>query len=397
MTTSSDQPDGRFFAPREDAESAGESDADSVGTNAMRALMVGLLLGDAQDAMYGLESEFRRVGVPEGIPPLQGWEDRLDAASRSDAYLRQYDIAEPGTARPSDGRPFASQRVALWQAVQEAPSDPAFAVAWLRAVMAAGPETPDGTAAAAALSHWRRPKGMTLEQAPQFMVSARDLLRDASEGNDPTAREIALAARGSGVGVARQSNAEDSEVKRWRVPRSAGDLSTMVHGTWAWRGQWWYPGGDFHAFVHQGVRPNLYSGGAPFSWSGAYLRRSRQVAAERLARWVEDVADNRTDTVFAHSYGGGITLMSTPLGACYETAVLLSTPVHQNYDVEWRNIARPLSLRLGFDLVLAAARARQRFGANVDELVLDLQPWRHGATHDPALWDDEGIAGMLGL
>lgn len=262
--------------------------------------------------------------------------------------------------------------------------------------MASGPDTVDGVAAASALSHWRRPsKGA---RVPSFLNDARAMLRTASEGSDSVGREIALAARGTGIGRRREGAGEDRLPNAWRkLDESSDGLSMMVHGTWAWRGNWWYPDGDFHTYAKEEVRDNVYDGGAPFSWSGAYLSRSRRLAAVRLARWVQDLAAGQVDTVFAHSYGGAIALESTTNGARYETAVLLSVPVHRNYDIEWRHIGRPLSVRLSFDLVLAAARARQRFPANVDELVLPLHPWQHGATHKPGLWSDHDVASKLSL
>lgn len=397
MTEFSAEGAGALFQPRSDAASAGEVDADAVGTNAMRALILGMLLTDAQTALFGLDDELARVGVSRQTPAVLGWDARLEAADASDSILSRYDADNPERTSQSDGaeRPFLEQRTDLWEGLQNS-SDPADAIAWLRLVMASGPETVDGVAAASALSHWRRPsKGA---RVPAFLNEAREMLRTASEDPNSVAGEIALAARGTGIGRRREAADEERLPNAWKmVDESTDGLSIMVHGTWAWRGSWWYPNGDFHTYAKGGIRPNVYSGGAPFSWSGAYLRKSRRVAATRLARWVHDVSGGQVDTVFAHSYGGAIALESTTSGARYRTAVLLSVPVHRNYDIEWRHIERPVSVRLSFDLVLAAARARQRFPANVDELVLPLYPWRHGATHEPELWTEHDIANKLSL
>jgi hypothetical protein len=386
-----------FFQPRSDAASAGEVDGDAVGTNAMRALMLGMLLTDAQTALFGLDSELDRVGVGRQTPAVLGWEARLAAADASNAVLSELDAENPERAVQDDrsGRPFLAQRSDLWARVQDS-SDPADAIAWLRLVMASGPATVDGVAAASALSHWRRPsKGA---RVPPFLNDAREILRTASEDANSVEGEIAVAARGSGIGRRRDAANEIRLPNAWKVVHESPDgLSMMVHGTWAWRGDWWYPNGDFHSYAKHAIRPNVYSGGAPYSWSGAYLSKSRRVAARRLARWVQDMSAGHVDTVFAHSYGGAIALESTTSGASYETAVLLSVPVHRNYDIEWRRIGRPVSVRVDFDLVLAAARARQRFPANVDELVLPLHPWRHGATHQPQVWSDHDIANKLSL
>jgi hypothetical protein len=254
--------------------------------------------------------------------------------------------------------------------------------------------TVEGVAAAAALSHWRRPSKN--DSIPEPLELARRILKRAKEADQPVAREIALAATGAGIGKGLVGRDEENFANAWKTDPHEG-LSTMVHGTFAWSGDWWFPGGDFHRYVQDGLRPNVYAGGAPFSWSGAYNGKNRSLAAQRLARWVTDVGSGQLDCIFAHSYGGGITLMSSAQGAKYGTAVLMSTPVHRNYDIEWRNIGRTVSVRLRFDLVLAAARARQRFGANVDEYIVPLFPWQHGITHTPAFWDEHDVAGHLGL
>jgi hypothetical protein len=39
----------------------------------------------------------------------------------------------------------------------------------------------------------------------------------------------------------------------------AGDTTLLIHGTWAQNSPWWQPGGDFHTYILQSVRPDLYS------------------------------------------------------------------------------------------------------------------------------------------
>lgn len=382
------------FQPRADADAAGSDDLDAVGTNAIRALLLGLMLSDAQEALFGLEGQLEVVGLERGVPAVSGWDHRLETAARADSLLRNLDVPlSLGPRGESPSRDYSSERTYLWVNARNSPTDPAASIAWLRTVMYSAPHRVDGVAAAAALSHWRRPKGAT--EVPGFLRDAREVLNRAARGDDAAAREVALAARRTGLARPGSAAEEDSEATRWKA--TPAQCSVTIHGTWAWRGDWWYPGGDFHSFVAKSVRPNLYAGGAPFSWSGGYFTKSRKKAAQRLARWSADIAGSQLDTAFAHSYGGGIALMSTTSGASYDRLILLSVPVHNDYDIEWRKIGKAQSVRLSFDLVLAAARARQRFGANVDELVLPLYPWSHGATHDPALWTKESIQQSLGL
>src|SRR5690606_1630692 len=62
--------------------------------------------------------------------------------------------------------------------------------------------------------------------------------------------------------------------------------STMVHGTRGYRGDWWEPQrGDFHDWIHQRHRPDLYAGSRPYSWGGALSRNQRADAARRLKIW----------------------------------------------------------------------------------------------------------------
>jgi hypothetical protein len=65
--------------------------------------------------------------------------------------------------------------------------------------------------------------------------------------------------------------------------------------------------------------------------------------------------------------------------------VLLSTPV-DSVPIEWRNIGRAQSLRIHLDLVLLAARRRQRFTENVEEFYLPQWFWSHSDSHEPTIW-----------
>jgi pimeloyl-ACP methyl ester carboxylesterase len=144
------------------------------------------------------------------------------------------------------------------------------------------------------------------------------------------------------------------------------------------------------------VRQDLYADGAAFSWSGAYKTKHRELAAERFALWGADVARGRLRTVFAHSYGGLVALNATAYGLRVDEVVLLSTPV-ENVPIEWRNVGRAVSLRIHMDLVLLAARRRQKFTENVDEHYLPGWFWSHADSHDPEVWTAHGCATSLGL
>ena len=107
----------------------------------------------------------------------------------------------------------------------------------------------------------------------------------AMRSEDPITRQLAMAALarvGSG-----DDDAEGGGAGRAPIP-GAVSLSTIIHGTWGWKGDWWRPSASFHDYVRQEVRANIYSRGAPFSWSGAYSDPQRRVAAEDFRRWAED-------------------------------------------------------------------------------------------------------------
>jgi len=154
--------------------------------------------------------------------------------------------------------------------------------------------------------------------------------------------------------------------------------------------------GDFHTYIRNEVRQDLFSGYHAFQWSGRYRKRDRDVAAERLAGWVRDVVGHGLNAVFAHSYGGIIALNATTRGLLVNDLVLLSVPA-ENVPVEWRNIRRAVSLRIHMDLVLLAARRRQYFTENVEENYLPYWFWRHSSSHDPEIWQSEKCSEMLGL
>jgi len=183
------------------------------------------------------------------------------------------------------------------------------------------------------------------------------------------------------------------------TPPGALVVSTMIHGTWGWKGDWWRPRSDFHEFVLRNLRPNLYSRGAKFSWSGAYSDAQRDLAARDFADWARDVAPNGIQTVFAHSYGGEVAARAIVAGARVHELVLLSTPVTSHVNACARSNLRVVDIRLRMDPVLALARARQRIPAQPNLMTVLLNRWRldHGATHDETVWRDEDIATRVAI
>lgn len=304
---------------------------------------------------------------PPGATGWNGWPfrflDRRIDSLRFGGPLTDFSAppdedGDPSTTLPWDG--------AAWER---------YSTYWLRAVM----RDTDPTSLLAAL---------------RFLAQVR--VDVAQRSADPIVRELAFASylnRPDYGAAPPPHQARDQSVTTDRI-------STMVHGTWGWKGSWWYPRGDFHSYVVEGARPALYADGQEFSWSGAYSDRQRATGGDRFRRWV-DAAGGAAGlgTVFAHSYGGEIVARAVNDGAMVDEVVLLSAPVHSHHRQMLGQVRRVIDVRLDFDIVLAAARAAQRLPAapNVVEHVVNKRFWSHGATHNPTVWINEGIASAVGL
>lgn len=378
---------GAFDAPTPSPESASVlgGDTSSVMTTAARALVLGNALA-TPEALDGVTDDLPELGL-ERLPSVWGgWKNRIAFVDRSDAILRDAGVLdsvqerERARYRASGGTPARTAREPLWRQVTET-GDPATTIAWLRSVMT-DDEPVAAAAAASALSNWRRNPQF---EVPESLEAARDLV-DVMQADQSLAGEIA---RASARQPARPVGAA-------RPDRSPEPVSAMVHGTFAYAGNWWYPGGDFHQFVREGLCSHLYNGGASYSWNGAYTAHSRAVAAQRLADWMNETSPEGLCCVFAHSYGGTIALHSTAYGARFKNVILLSAPV-ETVPVEWRNIDRAISIRIHWDLVLLAARRKQLFRENVEEFHVPRWFVNHADSHEPNVWTTFGLAALAAL
>lgn len=218
-------------------------------------------------------------------------------------------------------------------------------------------------------------------------------LRRAMRSADPVTVSLAMAAfQPSGAGDV--PGAGPPPPGRQTAP---GPLvvSTMIHGTWGWKGDWWRPRSAFHDFILRNHRPNLYSRGAKYSWSGALSETQRIQAASDFNDWSYDVAPHGLQSVFAHSYGGEVAARAVLCGARVSELVLLSTPVTAWVELAIPWTPRVVDVRLRFDPVLGLAQTRQRLlnpGPNTTVVVLGKWRYGHGATHDESVWHDEDIA-----
>lgn len=231
--------------------------------------------------------------------------------------------------------------------------------------------------------------------AMRFLAQVR--VDIAQRSADPIVRELALA---SYMNQPDDNASPPPEPPTTEPAAGSTYVSTVVHGTWGWKGRWWYPGGDFHRYIASCVRPGLYAGGQEFSWSGAYSNRQRATGGARFARWVDAVGGGAgLGTVFGHSYGSEIIARAVNAGSRIDEVVFLSAPVHSHHRQMLGTVRRVVDVRLNFDIVLTAARASQRLPAagNVVEYVVNQYFWSHSATHNPGLWRTEGIAAAVGL
>lgn len=362
-------------------DTVGADGARAALTDSARCLTLGASLSNRLEALAGIEADIVRLGI-ESYPTTTSWEERTTALAASDELLADVGLSETvlrGTSRAQqriDADALRNAQEALWgQFRLEESANRAYA--WLRS-MAMSSEPVVAISADVAMSHWTARKG---QEVPSALQTAKNRARRATTSPDLLGRSIAESAKRPSP----HKDDDDTSPAVWTGPTTEA-LSTIVHGTSAWAGDWWLPGGEFFEYVASDVRTNLYTAGDRFSWSGRYSQRHRDTAAERFAEWCRAKQAAQVDVLFGHSYGGCIALASTAHGVQVETVVLLSTPDHAP-EVEWRNIGRCVSLRIHLDLILLAARKRQFFRTNVDEHYLPRWFVLHGDSHERDWWE----------
>ncbi|WP_411150643.1 hypothetical protein [Streptomyces sp. A30] len=254
------------------------------------------------------------------------------------------------------------------------------------------------TAAAACL----RPLGEADETRFHFPVleaqRVESILKQAIWDEDPAIRELAFTAVRAPMPPSIAGSSGGSQRRRQRGP-----VSLIVHGTSAYKGDWWRPRGMFYEYLAKGPKSNLINDESPWSWSGKNDSKDRRIAARSLAGFQKDRGIRRFDTIIGHSYGGGVALMATQFGAKARKIVLLSTPV-RDYEENWENVDEVVSLRIHWDNVLMldclhrivrfrGAPIRQRFSDLRIVEIPELPLWfkEHGSTHDPRVWVENSV------
>ncbi|HET7444178.1 MAG TPA: alpha/beta hydrolase [Solirubrobacterales bacterium] len=253
-------------------------------------------------------------------------------------------------------------------------------------------------------AHWQAAyaEGMELldnskENILMLRMLTRWRLAVASQSRDPITRSLANAAF-----VPRLRTKDDGGPSPGEDQLSTQNgplVSTMIHGTFGWKGTWWRPSGGFHRYILENYRSDLYSRGARFSWSGAYSDPQRTQAVSDFCDWAGEVAPTGLRSVFAHSYGGEIGARAVTRGADVRELILLSSPATDHVLNAIGGPARIIDIRLRFDPVLALARTRQRLPHHPDVSQVVLRNWflGHSASHEEGTWTKERIADRAGL
>ena len=160
--------------------------------------------------------------------------------------------------------------------------------------------------------------------------------------------------------------------------------------------QWWKPGsGDFHQYLKQGPRPNVYSGNDYFRWSGGWNDYAREEAAEKLIDWLDRRNIDDPD-VFAHSHGGNVAMLASAQRKMNKL-VLMSCPVHWHlYQPHFANVAEVISIRIKWDMVIMADRGAQRFrDARIHEKVLPIWFTAHEESRLASTWEERKLDDLL--
>ncbi len=194
-------------------------------------------------------------------------------------------------------------------------------------------------------------------------------------------------------------SSEDAPIAVLGVPVAAGRLAVIVHGTWARDGKWWRPGGDFHKYLLTDLGLDyLYNDDEPFVWSGRNRHGDRFKASEALATWVMQFNPEALE-VYAHSHGANVAMLATHQGLEIEKLVMMSPPVRKDYFARWEHVGAAFNIQASFDPVVAVARGGQSFaklGAN-NVLEKTLPSRSHSASHDPGVWEANGLPAFVGL
>jgi pimeloyl-ACP methyl ester carboxylesterase len=221
-----------------------------------------------------------------------------------------------------------------------------------------------------------------------------NILVRGTRSRDPLVRDVAATA----LGRVAPEHPRLRQLTKRAGARPGGEPShtaLLVHGTFARNHEWWQPGGSTHTYLKSTVRPDLYDANDRFEWSGGYSDAARDIGAHDLREWVEQHALDGLD-LFGHSHGANVIMEATRFGLTAGKLILLSCPVHvHKYMPDFARTTAVVSIRVHLDLVILADRGGQLFlHPQIQENVLPIW-FDHGASHDPWVWQDHNLAGLL--
>jgi pimeloyl-ACP methyl ester carboxylesterase len=183
-----------------------------------------------------------------------------------------------------------------------------------------------------------------------------------------------------------------------REPRES--ITIVIHGTWARDGKWWRRGGNFFEYLRRDAAiADLYDSTDRFEWSGDNSDRKRERGAAELASWIAAHRSARV-RVLAHSHGANIASLATRLGTELDRLVMLSPPVRKDYLPVWSRVRHAFNIQAKFDAVVAVARGGQWFRdvkQNLPIVEKRLKACGHSSSHEPKVWRDERLAGLVKL
>ena len=369
-----------------------QTGSEAVQSQAALLLLLGRQLrGDdqairASATAVGRESQVEVISTEDEaefpVPRLRVTGERVRAADVQHGLVQRYGRlmkrrgpVEPGTPELPEALGDAAERL-------YANPEPANAAELMEGCLRHPDEL---TRVAAAASYF------ALSTRPQRLL--RILVR-GTRSSEPLVRDVAATALAR---VAPEHSRLRQMMKRG-PSRSGGEPShtaMFVHGTLARNHEWWQPGGSFHVYMKDSVRPDVYSADDRFDWSGGYSDAARDIGADELRAWVNQHNLAGVD-LFGHSHGANLTMQATKFGLQAGKLVLLSCPVHvHKYLPDFVQVLGVVSIRVHLDLVILADRGGQRFHhPQIQENVLSIW-FDHGASHKPQVWQQHNVSALL--
>ncbi len=365
-----------------------EDNPPAIWTFAGRLLGLGIQVNGGASTLDDIAEEAEMMELPHlKVDSI----NEVATALQESAYLLDYLHLRDKSASPAD---IAASSRKLWDATKD--QDIPAALALLRSCLR---HRNPAVRTAAAISLLP----LTQEEETRFHVTGIEtqaissILGSAGASSDPGVRELGVAA----TGITPPPSMAGAAPKQLGVP----SVSFIVHGTAAYSNDWWRRGGEFHQYLLDGPKPNIYNDHSPWDWSGSIRDRDRRTAARRFAEWsIKEKGVRRYDALIGHSYGGAVILYATQYGVEADAVILLSTPARQ-YDPEWSNVGFCKSLRLKWDVALLAdaivhgpwgQKVRQRF---TDSRIEELEPlsifYDHASTHDPKVWEAHSVPELI--